>query len=127
MHPGPPGPLTLATCPPGPKPPGPSQDHSLGATHPRNPRAHPRRTQEQNGQQANNLCLPALAPQKRRMQPPDVTPESHQSLTLVGPQSPVPGPPVIATQGQPRCPKPRYPPISATTPHRTEPKVSHPD
>ncbi|KAK5600794.1 hypothetical protein CRENBAI_009956, partial [Crenichthys baileyi] len=67
--------------PPGlPRNPAPGQ-HAPGIL---STQAHPRPTQEQHGHQASNQCPLAQAPLKHCMQPPDFTPESHQSPTQVG-------------------------------------------
>ncbi|XP_047206527.1 proteoglycan 4-like [Girardinichthys multiradiatus] len=106
-------PKTPATYPPGPRSPKVQQGPQPGgrcAPGTPSPQAHPRPTQEQHGHQASDLCPSAQAPREHRMQPPDVSPESHQSPSLTGPQSPAPNPPAIPAQGHHKCPSPDTPP-----------------
>ncbi|XP_047229413.1 bromodomain-containing protein 4-like [Girardinichthys multiradiatus] len=78
---------TLVTSRQDASPQGPARTPAWGRHTPgtQSPQAHPRHAQEQHAHQASNLCPLTQAPQKHRIQPPDVAPESHQSPTPVGP------------------------------------------
>ncbi|XP_047230912.1 extensin-like [Girardinichthys multiradiatus] len=93
-------------------PPWPARTTAQGRHTPgtQSTQAHPRSAQEQPDHQARNLCPPVQASQKHRMQPPDATPESHQSPIPVGPQPLTPDPPETPVQGHPKFPKPRHHP-----------------
>ncbi|KAK5602182.1 hypothetical protein CRENBAI_015583 [Crenichthys baileyi] len=101
-------PKTPATYPPGPSPQGPARTPARGRHAPgtQSLQAHPRPAQEQHDHKASNLCLPAQFPQKHRRQPPDVTPESHQSPTpAVGVTAPGARPPSDPSPGTPQMPQ----------------------
>ncbi|KAK5617352.1 hypothetical protein CRENBAI_007323 [Crenichthys baileyi] len=110
-------PQTLATYPPGPQP---------GGDMPQEPRDYPRPTQEQDSHQASNLCPKARVHQKHRMQPLDVTPESHQSPSLMGATAPDTRALSNPNPMTPQMPQTQTLPRISNKAHRTKPKVPHP-